>query len=69
MCKSFNKCPQFLEQMGRTLLSNDYSEINNSHRSERHCENNAICDAPVLTVFLTVVFINKHSDLVLPAEH
>lgn len=66
--KSFNSFPEFSEQMNRSLSSSDYSEINNSNEFEWHCENNTICDAPVLTV-LFVVFINRHSDLALPVRH
>lgn len=54
--ESFNSFPQFSEQMDRTLSSSDYSEINNSYGFEWHSENNAICDAPVLTVLFDRCF-------------
>ena len=42
--------------MYQALSSSDYSEMNNSYEFEWHCENNTICDAPVITVLFDGCF-------------
>lgn len=50
---------QFSEQMGRTLSTSDFSEINNTSEFEWHSENNTICGAPVLTVLFHGCFCKQ----------